>query len=729
LRDAVVVLLWLWWWSLASAQMLGSSCMSASDCASNFCEQGVCCNVSCTAVCRRCDRAGSVGTCSVDTNVPSTACGQPVAGVPCNQFLLGWNGRTCERYNRTSSGHCDATGACVRSCANLPQQTRVAHISCGHIGCVRPGTCMAGANSASSPSVSSLCFTSGTQACPPGATCDVNGDCVFESDGKGCTMDIQCASRFCVKGVCCNRACSNECEECLLGDGKCKARTGSACSFDVRCSQFVRGVSPSTPAQCQRFAADRKGLCLSTGVCGNSTDLCLGGAGARLQECGSASCRRNCDPLTLTTTVDTLAKACFVSADRAECDDIQCRNLLAGWNSADRTRCDKYDGNNNGFCDATATCATGVSLCAVPSVPRVQHVKCGANCAKAGGCAPGDSISTKGALSDICVVDAPTASCPTLSCTTVLKGWNGRTCQKYATNLPGRCDASANCQSNLSACSAVEGVQHIRCGDTNCLKNCDPGQSVSLLATAADVCQVNVTVAACPDITCSSVVKGWNGATCERFATDNTGFCDGFSECSRDFAVCQTTITAGVAVNVASRCGSAECRRPGGCAPLSPIASSNSLLAVCDVSRENKACPVVPCSQRVAGWAGASCMRYAQDSFGFCDETATCLKNNECNKLFANAKTPLVSCGSPGCVRPTGVRREQRVDVVGQHRQGVLHRQPAQRLPDGRGVRRHWLVRVSGRKRKAQRQQSVHVGHSMRIRRVPGRLGQSADLL
>jgi hypothetical protein len=123
--------------------------------------------------------------------------------VPCNKFLTGWNGRTCERYNRASSGRCDATGACITTCAAIPSQSTVPHVSCGHVGCIRPNSCVSGSNGDSSPSVDSLCFTDGARhGCPLGATCDASGDCVFSSDGLRCNNDIDCYSGFCVKNVC-----------------------------------------------------------------------------------------------------------------------------------------------------------------------------------------------------------------------------------------------------------------------------------------------------------------------------------------------------------------------------------------------------------------------------------------------------------------------------------------------------------------------------------------------
>src|SRR5260221_740347 len=42
----------------------GQSCKCASDCASNFCVDGLCCNAACTESCKTCAGSGSMGTCT-----------------------------------------------------------------------------------------------------------------------------------------------------------------------------------------------------------------------------------------------------------------------------------------------------------------------------------------------------------------------------------------------------------------------------------------------------------------------------------------------------------------------------------------------------------------------------------------------------------------------------------------------------------------------------------------
>jgi hypothetical protein len=197
-------------------------------------------------------------------NADVAGCNPPTT-VPCNKFLTGWNGRTCERYNRASSGRCDANGACITTCAQIPQQAVVPHVSCGHVGCVRPGTCPVGGNLDNSTSVDSLCFTDGVRHnCPVGATCDASGDCVYVSDGKACA-----------DGYRLHFGLLREAAGRVLQPPPAATSARSACSVGQvsgedwwsvlvrrQVHQAIKGVNPALQSQCQRFENDRKGVCL-----------------------------------------------------------------------------------------------------------------------------------------------------------------------------------------------------------------------------------------------------------------------------------------------------------------------------------------------------------------------------------------------------------------------------------------------------------------------------------
>ena len=59
-----------------------------SQCASGVCEDGVCCDMNCMGSCRRCDLAGTEGTC---TNVPNNT----------------------ESGSCNGTQHCNGSGMCV----------------------------------------------------------------------------------------------------------------------------------------------------------------------------------------------------------------------------------------------------------------------------------------------------------------------------------------------------------------------------------------------------------------------------------------------------------------------------------------------------------------------------------------------------------------------------------------------------------------------------------------
>jgi hypothetical protein len=250
------------------------------------------------------------------------------AAFNCTDKLAGLNGRRCLKFTTDGTAFCSAGGVCESLCQSVVSQNTTVHQECGHIGCVRPGVCALNSSLASvtagstSAAKSTLCFTDARQyGCPVGASCNLNGDCVYINTAGTGWNSTQCfGADVCSNRVCCNRACTDECEECLLGDGNCKARTGQPCSFDVACTQFVKGFNASVPTQCDRFAVDRKGVCLPRGVCGNATDLCPGLPGVALQTCGSLGCRRNaCDPFTSVASVATIESLCFTDSLQHAC--------------------------------------------------------------------------------------------------------------------------------------------------------------------------------------------------------------------------------------------------------------------------------------------------------------------------------------------------------------------------------------------------------------------------
>jgi hypothetical protein len=101
----------------ACANPEGNPCGADGDCLSAQCEDGVCCNLDCPGLCKRCDI--TVGTC---TNVPS---GQTVTGCNAVQACDGSgnckkaNGQTCATGTDCASNNCVDTYCCDTACSGL----------------------------------------------------------------------------------------------------------------------------------------------------------------------------------------------------------------------------------------------------------------------------------------------------------------------------------------------------------------------------------------------------------------------------------------------------------------------------------------------------------------------------------------------------------------------------------------------------------------------------------
>jgi len=588
-------------------------------------------------------------------------CGAPHT-FPCNEFVTGWgtgqNRATCEKYAVTSAGYCNANSTCIRDCADIPSQNKVGHLVCASFGCVNQNSCTPGTRSSAYTTPADVCFTSGQHACQPGATCDATGSCVFADDGKPCNEDIECFSKNCWRpkgqtggvGVCCNQRCDNECQECNSSPGQCKATTGDTCSLTVPCSTVLKGFSTAAPNKCQRFKDNINGTCTATGVCGTDIPtLCAGKTGIDIPQysCGSAQCTKACAPFASTSTANSLSKVCFVNDVEQDCTDIDCPSFLAGYSSTDPLQCLKYGAPHPGYCDDRAACSQDVQYCNDAAVVgTVPHIKCGAvECVNPDGCKPGARLRSFSSLADVCVVNKPVAACPEVECKTRIKGWFGRTCQKYALNKPGFCNTKAECETAVSACSGLLGTTHIRCGSDKCRRSCEAGDNADLL-TYDKTCLTNQAVEACEDIRCTLFVKGWSGTKCERYASDNSGYCDEFSRCSTSVEFCSG---AGEPIPGAE-CGSVVCQRKDGCFPGAPVSPFAETIAhVCDLNVENDECPALECTKQLAGWNGNVCERYTRNTAGFCDGTGTCL--DECPLIPSQGRTAAARCGSAACVK------------------------------------------------------------------------------
>lgn len=168
-------------------------------------------------------------------------------------------GAVCVIDDDCSSGSCDqgvcCAGACTATCRSCVAGT---------------GACQLVSN-ADDPS-----------SCKGDNTCDATGACK-KKRGRACAGPIDCASGFCVDGVCCDRACSGTCEACDgPTPGTCTTIPGKphgtrACATDGTacggaCSGTVadRCTFPDATTGCGASCADgvrNAGACDTKGAC------------------------------------------------------------------------------------------------------------------------------------------------------------------------------------------------------------------------------------------------------------------------------------------------------------------------------------------------------------------------------------------------------------------------------------------------------------------------------
>jgi uncharacterized repeat protein (TIGR01451 family)/uncharacterized repeat protein (TIGR02543 family) len=203
----------------------GTPCSGATECATELCVDGVCCDDACTGQCQACDVLGSEGVCQRVSGAPHGArlacasdgsdcggtcdgaqdgCAYPPATTPCGPAA------SCADGVATLPGACDGAGAC-----HAGQTQDCAPYLCG------PDACLTD------------CTT--TNECAPGHHCDATTCVPPVPDGSACIEGDACESGFCAGGVCCDQACSGECQACDLAglEGTCSPVRTGACHDDI----------------------------------------------------------------------------------------------------------------------------------------------------------------------------------------------------------------------------------------------------------------------------------------------------------------------------------------------------------------------------------------------------------------------------------------------------------------------------------------------------------------
>ncbi len=215
----------------------GSQCLKASECASGFCVDGVCCDTECSGQCEACNQPQTIGVCTAVTGDPASshaACKQDPGGA-CSGTCDGANrqtctypgastacGSTCTSGSVTASA-CDGNGSCV---GGAPK-------SCGAYQCDSAGACRTTCSAESDCATGNVCGADHTCG-PATSTCD--GDhTVTHADGT--TSD--CSPYHCQASGTCPNSCTNS-VDCLDGylcaDSACQATPAAPAADNSGCS-------------------------------------------------------------------------------------------------------------------------------------------------------------------------------------------------------------------------------------------------------------------------------------------------------------------------------------------------------------------------------------------------------------------------------------------------------------------------------------------------------------
>jgi hypothetical protein len=570
----------------------GATCTTALECMSGYCEQGVCCNDACSATCKSCNIAGSVGMCTNVANgtapTPATQC-TDMGAASCGTDGKCNGGGACRRY--AANTNCGAA-SCTGSTLSSPR-------SCDGLGTCRPATTSSCAPYQCGTAACKMACTSTAADCTSGNTC-VSMSCGKIPIGGVCAsgMNADCASNFCVNNICCNSACTGTCMSCTL--------VGSLGT----CSPIAPGDPPLIAAQCPAAAAS---------TCGN--DGTCNGAGA----CRKHVSGTQCAAPTCTAATATSARLCDGAGVCA---------------AATTTPCGRYT------CEATApVCRTGCTAnadCVAPNICNANICTLkptGSTCTTAAECGSGfcaqgyccnqactgtcKSCAIAGSLGTCSNVANGTAPTPATQCVATaatscgLDGMcNGAgACRFWATGT--QCAAGTCVGSTLTPQRTCDGAGVCR-SVTSTL--CDPFQCAS-----ATACKTACTTAAADCVAPNSCISMSCGKLPNGAACTIPGECNS-NQCAQ--GVCCSTACSGTCVSCALTGSAGTCSSvPSGQDPLNQCADQG--MATCGTD----------------GWCNGSgaCRRYAA---GTVCVPATC--------PTTSTVTPNATCSSSGtCVTPT----------------------------------------------------------------------------
>jgi hypothetical protein len=486
----------------------GTACANDSDCVSNYCVDGFCCDTPCTDSCDACNVAGVQGTCSTvgDGNPGDPACAPYLCdgiGTACPNSCGGdadcssgnycksgqcaakeINGTSCGGANECASNNCVDGFCCDSQCTASCRACNVAAVE---------GTCsVVAAGSAGNPSCLPYVCDGGASTCPAACADDTvcatgnyckSGACsAKEVNGTACTAANQCSSGNCVDGYCCNASCAGECQSCNQTgiEGACTVLPFASTPGGAGCGNFLcNGSLTGCPPSCSADAGCTTGNYCKNTVCspkeGNGT-ACTGG-----NECQSGNC---IDLFCCDNSCAANCKACDVSGSEGTCSNVPagnpgaplCAPFLCSGGSLCPISCSTDANCSSGnFCNASNLCVAKLingSACTTNSQCQTDFCIDGFCCDSA--CANDCDACDINTFEGNCL-ERPKGAVGDASCSPFL-------CDGIANTCPNSCTVNADCaggfycsgnacilkESNGTACSGPDTCASGNCVDGYC---------------------------------------------------------------------------------------------------------------------------------------------------------------------------------------------------------------------------------------------------------------------
>jgi hypothetical protein len=348
----------------------------------------------------------------------------------------------------------------------------------------------------------------------------------------------------------------------------------AGCS-SVSCNSLAHGWVSGT-GECQRYSFSWPGTCVGGGFCRTQAACRDIASRETAVRCGEASCRNETACVNM-QPVPSLADACLDDPLQANaaCASIRCVDYVRGWSG---NKCVKFASDVPGRCSTESRCVTQQDPACLTAAPPsagdgAPVFQCGSSQCRKSCRAFVYANSLK--LSDVCYQNEVQPACIKISCTALYAGFEQGACLVYGEDVDGACDVNGECAKiDMQRVASAGSVQHstrqwcataktqplVKCNDVNCVRSDScPAQALqasraSSIELTARHCFVNAASRDCLPVVCTGLVKGWSGATCERFSTNSGGYCDGDTKCIKDCTAvpqqgAQPIISCGSAVN------------------------------------------------------------------------------------------------------------------------------------------------------------------------------------